>query len=155
MRTPIFHVALLSILLLVGAGCDEPKTIVVEDEYTLPPPRDGRMANGDLVLKGENLTIPPDFPSDVPVYPGASVDGVTKVAAADAAALLLTTMDRVDNVATWYDAQTAGMWTPVTTSTETNKATRKYKKPGYSLDVTIELKASVTSITAVRAKMVE
>lgn len=160
--------ALIASLTLVGAGCGtstektgEPKdedqkqerpTTETTTENEPAPPKDGRTASGDLVQRGENLTLPPDFPSEIPIYPGSSVNAVTLVTAVDAASVLLTTMTPIDAVVVWYDQQTTSMWTTRTATTATDKVMRVYEKPGFTLNVTIERKDGLTNITALRIK---
>jgi hypothetical protein len=136
------------------------EVITVKDERRLPADTTlgaggpaGSMA-GATVLKGEDVEIPPNFPGDVPRYPGAKASAVTILPNDAASSVLLITGDPVATVAAWYEANAAG-WAASAPESGTTREVRRFLKPGVTLTVTIELKLGRTEITAVRAKKEE
>ncbi|MBP7134427.1 hypothetical protein KBA73_04395 [Patescibacteria group bacterium] len=89
-RTLVLSLGFLSLL---GAGCSGASPAA----QNIPSP------GPETQLLGENLTIPSNFPQDLPRYPNA----LTKVAVGDAASYTLTqeTTDSVAQVASALDAQ--------------------------------------------------
>ncbi len=89
-RTLVLSLGLASLL---GAGCSGSSPAA--QNIPVPGP--------ETQLLGENLTIPTDFPQDLPRYPNA----MTKVAVGDAASYTLTqeTTDSVAQVSSALDAQ--------------------------------------------------
>jgi len=160
-RNHLVPASLLALTLLIGAGCSpdaaptealKPPQEEAQTPPAVPADDDGRTANGDLVQRGENLSLPANFPTDVPIYEGAAIEAVTTVAAADAASVLLTTTDPVTMVTQWYDARTSDGWSVRASTDATDKTTRAYEKPGYDLKMTIERKEGLTNITVLRVK---
>jgi hypothetical protein len=64
---------------------------------------------GQTFAIGESVTIPEDFPTDVPRYPNATPKSVSVVEARNDAALLLETTDTRTAITTWYTEEAVKM----------------------------------------------
>lgn len=102
--------------------------------------------NGETISFGENVTIPSDLPSDVPVYPGATAKSSSLSKNNTEAALVLSTSDDATKVRDWYkDEATKRGWTQtVSMELEANNFVLGYKmeKDGKSLTLSINIAPS-------------
>jgi hypothetical protein len=105
--------------------------------------------NGETASYGENVTIPSDFPSDVPVYAGGTVIAVTN--AADGASLTFTTSDSIDTVMTWYDSQLSD-WTKSADLAYSGSHTVQYEKDGVQIAVNASASGDTTSVVVIRTQ---
>lgn len=68
--------------------------------------------NGAKFSMGENLKLPENFPSDVPVYGSVSIKSTTVDPSKGSAFLIMTSKDKAEDVIAWYknEAKSKG-WT--------------------------------------------
>ena len=94
---------------------------------------------GSSMAYGENLTIPDDFPKDVPVYPGASVKGiVTSKEGGASYTLTLMSKDTNAKVIAWYqDKMKSDGWTEEASMSATGYETRSYQKDSLSIGLNV------------------
>lgn len=66
--------------------------------------------NGEVTTVGQNITLPDNFPKDVPVYPGAQITAVSVSTSGEKGAILNQhTTDDLSKAVAWYaDAMTKG-----------------------------------------------
>ena len=107
---------------------------------------------GSSVAYGENVTIPADFPKDVPVYPGAKAIGVVMTKTGDqGASLTLKTDDDTAKVIAWYEDQLKASWKQDSSFTANDTEIRSYSKGTAKIALTVSPgdndKGSVISIT--------
>jgi hypothetical protein len=69
-----------------------------------------KTADGSVVVSGEGVKVPEDFPRDVPVYPGSKLASAVSAAQSGAAGHMLTlqTSDSPDKVASFYKSKFPG-----------------------------------------------
>jgi hypothetical protein len=93
--------------------------------------------NNGSVQFGENVSIPDNFPKEIPILDGAKVVGVA-VTVDEGSWVSLTTDKTVDEVARWYDEQllSAG-WTVEGSYTARGMATKMYENGSMKLSVII------------------
>ena len=113
--------------------------------------------DGNVLSYGDNLTIPADFPKDVPVYAGAVVKGVTNNSSNGSvgATLNLEIADDATKVASWYDGQLKGAgFTQDSDLDASGTIVRMYSKANVTMSFTITTdseKANTTWVTVIRA----
>jgi hypothetical protein len=93
---------------------------------------------GNVTLFGENVTIPDDFPKDVPLYPGVKVTSVVMEKTGDKPSSLgLKMTDDVDKVVTWYAKTLKEQgWSEKSSFNAGEVQTRVYTKPKANLSLT-------------------
>lgn len=116
----------LVILPLAGLGCGQKVTEkLAEDQINRELDGQGEFAytgdgwqyedeeTGTQVQVGENVSIPDNFPDDVPLYPGAKARSVSYNPEQDLHGfVVLVTNDDVDTVMAWYaDQASKNGWT--------------------------------------------
>jgi len=93
---------------------------------------------GQTVAFGEDLKLPDDFPSDVPIYGGAKISAVTTNKQEGSANATLTSSDDKDAVLKWYeDKMKSDGWEEKNSSTINNVEFREYAKGKAKLAVSI------------------
>ncbi|TAK03683.1 hypothetical protein EPO34_00785 [Patescibacteria group bacterium] len=124
----------LAALILVGAGCGA---------STATNPLTGTTTYDDgagtRVQVGNGVSIPADFPADIPMYPGATV--VTAMTSAQegrqGASLMLTTPDAVAAASGWYEQELVGDgWEKSGNFAVNGSDMRAYEKGDAALSVT-------------------
>ena len=95
-------------------------------------------ATGKTVSVGAAVSIPAGFPSDIPVYPGATPTSLSLDPNKTDASLLLITKDGRNAIRDWYNAQaaTAGWETDGALETA-DQVLLSFKKDGAKLTVTV------------------
>jgi hypothetical protein len=73
---------------------------VGKDTWSITDPK-----TGQVIVAGENVTIPDGFPKDILIYPNGKVTSVQVISKDKDAALLATTMDSQATVRDWYIAE--------------------------------------------------
>lgn len=165
-------IAAVAALSLFGAGCFSAETITKKVQEKVAEGVASRAtggdvdvdtknnavtfknAAGDVVQFGENVTIPADFPKDVPVYPGSKAASVVISSSGDkSSSLSLKSSDDSAKVVKWYeDTLKAQGWTQEQTMTAAGVDLRNYKKDGVQLSVTVTSggEESTTVISLIR-----
>ncbi len=93
---------------------------------------------GNTVAFGEDLKLPDDFPSDVPIYGGAKVTAVTTNKQEKSANVTLTSTDAKDKVMKWYeDKMKADGWEEKNSSTINEVEFREYTKGQVKIAVSV------------------
>ncbi len=69
-----------------------------------------KTADGSVVVSGDGVKLPEDFPKDVPVYPGAKIASAVSSAQSGTSGHMVTleTSDSPDKIATFYKAKFSG-----------------------------------------------
>ena len=153
-------VASLAVLSLVGLGCNPMQS--VQDKVSqkvgdsiasgiLSQASGGKVDvngnEGNYTFKdnktgasysvGSNVTIPDNFPKDVPLYPGAKALTVSMGQASKSdASLTLQTSDDTQKVVKWYADQLKG-WKEASSYSMSGSEIRAYEKDTLKLNVTI------------------
>ena len=91
---------------------------------------------GNTVSFGENLSIPADFPKDVPIYPGSKASSIMSSQTDKTANATLTTSDDSATVIKWYEGQFSG-WKEDENSTINNVEVREYSKDTVKITVSV------------------
>ncbi len=108
---------------------------------------------GDFYMTGSNVTIPNDFPKDVPHYSGATTLAVSFTKKTNSGFLLEQTTDDVTKVADWYKSQLQGAGFTNDTDMDAGPAKIMSFKKGnvtVSVSITRDEETSKTSIQAAR-----
>lgn len=103
--------------------------------------------NGEMVSFGENVTIPSELPSDVPVYPGATAKSSSLSKNNTEAALVLSTSDDATKVRDWYkdEAAARGWKQTVSMELEANNFVLGYKMEKDGKDLTLSVNIAPSS----------
>jgi hypothetical protein len=93
---------------------------------------------GGSMAFGENVTIPDNFPKDVPVYPGARAIGIVmQQDGSKDSVLTLKSDDDVAKVMAWYADRLKADWKEDSSFTANNVEIRAYSKTSAKLSLTI------------------
>lgn len=93
---------------------------------------------GNTVAFGEDLKLPSDFPSDVPIYGGAKISAISTNKQEGSANATLTSTDAQDKVLKWYeDKMKADGWEEKNSSTMNNVEFREYEKGKVTIAVSV------------------
>ncbi len=118
----IIIVALFIAMLALGAtGCQRAVERAVEEATGIRVDEDGESVtitgSGDdgeeFTMEGSGGSLPSDWPSDVPVYPGAELESSTSMRIGDSLQMIVSwkTSDDVNDVYEWYrDELPAAGW---------------------------------------------
>ena len=106
----IFLLVSLSAMLAVGTlGCQRAAERVVEESAGVRIDDDGdtvtiQTEEGEATISGSDVSMPDDWPSDVPIYPGGELESSTSMRMGDSVqmAVTWTTSDDVTTVYEWY-----------------------------------------------------
>ncbi len=143
------HIALAGAsLLLLGAGCIPSPTHLVENAVVNSALGTKGTANvndngvsftgkdGQTLNIGNNVSIPSDFPKDVPILDGGTVAGVAT--SKDGSWISFTTDLSVDAAVKWYDDKlTAAGWEKQGTYSGAGTSTSAYTKDALSIGVVV------------------
>jgi hypothetical protein len=159
MKNRLALLASLASLLLVGAGCGQ--TIaenVTERRINSELGTNGSVdiddgtvnikTNEGVFTTGSNVKLPADFPSEIPVYPGANVLSASTMAADNSGSLVLSTPDKQDAVMAWYGDKLSG-WTKVGTNIYGAQTMVQYKKDEAEMTVMTGESDGMTSMTVI------
>ncbi|MBP7005644.1 hypothetical protein KBB27_00780 [Patescibacteria group bacterium] len=135
-------------LIVLGAGCGGSGTTVNPLTNTITSEDQA----GNTLVAGDNATIPANFPSDFPQYPGAKTIFAYTVAQDQSGSLMQETQDTLEQTQTNIERlmQTQG-YEKVTTSASPDIVILSFKKDTVRFQVNIARQASGTQIQSVRA----
>lgn len=105
--------------------------------------------NGETSMEyGEGVELPSDFPSDVPVYSGATVTG--KTTSTDGSTVSFSTDDSVSKVSSFYKKELEDEgWTEISTYESTDSIVLSYEKDEQQLSLSIYGDSSGTSFVII------
>lgn len=114
--------------------------------------------SGTKAAWGENVEIPDEFPSDLPVYENGTVVGVTvtTTGAAIGAWVSVSTTDTPSQAVSWYaDRLTSDGWTQQASYSMQDMEMRTFAKGGASITVSAGSSGTETGETVVTAARTE
>ncbi len=146
---PLFVLLILpAILLFPGCGTNR-VSVTKENGDVLLQDR----STNDSIKLGDNVTIPDDFPSDIPRYPGAITQFVTVVAQEHAHSMSQQTADDIPTVTAWIkqSLSTSG-YTGINEFTESSVAMLGFEKGtiSFQFQITRDNQQGKTNILTVR-----
>lgn len=100
--------------------------------------------DGNKVQYGNNVSVPSDFPKEIPVYANASV--LSTAMAADSSSITLQTSDKATDVLTWYESQLSE-WKKEASFDMQNVMARTYDKDGKKLVLSLSTQDAQTAIS--------
>lgn len=112
---------------------------------------------GDMMAFGENVTLPPEFPKDIPMYAGVKVVGLTISAkAGTGTSVTMKSESTKEKIVTWYAGQmkSAG-FTEESSMTAGNTDIRSYSKGSVKITLTVAFNSGETPesiITLIRTE---
>lgn len=172
MKSSITLAAALAVTLLAGFGCSPTERIAEEaTEAAINSELGGRgnveidegtvrfedEETGTTTAWGEDVDVPSDFPTDVPIYENGTVVGVTVTREGDAQGswISFTTSDSAAVAIGWYETRlVAAGWTQQASYSIQGTEMRSYAKGDATITVSAgsdESSKSQTVITVVRA----
>jgi hypothetical protein len=110
---------------------------------------DFRGENGERARYGQNVSIPSDFPTDVPVYDDAAVIATSQKA--EGVSLQFTTTDSAAEVIAWYKAQLDD-WKVVVEGNFTGAAIVQFEKDGVQIAVSTSGNDELTTVVVARTE---
>lgn len=127
-------------LILAGAGCGP--TI---SNGTVSVQQNGNSASytdtstNSQMNVGENVSLPPGFPTDVPQYPNGKLTSALNTGSGSTGSqLTFTTADSASTVAAWYNTTlTAAGWTSDSNYNASGMSIASYQKAGATISVTV------------------
>ncbi len=161
----------LAVVLLAGFGCSPTGRIAEEATEATINSRLGGSGNveidegtvrfedeesGTTTAWGEDVDVPEDFPSDVPIYENGSVVGVTVTREGDSqgAWISFATSDSATVAIDWYETRlVAAGWTQQASYSVQGTQMRSYAKDDATITVSVgsdESSESQTVITVIR-----
>lgn len=94
---------------------------------------------GASVVVGENVSLPSDFPKDIPQYPGTKILTASTDPNQGGAAVTFQSTDDVTKATKWYeDTLKAGGWTQSSSFTAGGSEIRAYEKGKVKMTFTIQ-----------------
>lgn len=152
-------ILLLSVMTLVGFGCSSPQVSLTDSTV-----QDGTIRlndnavtyedkeTGTQVQVGEQVTIPSNFPADVPIYDGDIAIIASSVSQQGEGSLMFNTNTGVQEVSDWYQSVLKkDGWSQETNMNFNNKFFQTYKKNQVVISLGISTEGDVTQVTLVRA----
>lgn len=110
---------------------------------------DYRGENGERAQFGENVTIPNDFPSDVPRYENATIIAVTQTDEGDS--LQFTTTDSAAVVMNWYKSELTN-WQIIVDGNYTGSHYAQYQNDGVVISISASGSENLTSVVITRTQ---
>lgn len=140
---------LLIPLTLIGAGCEKSLSERATEyavEKAVEQQTDGNVDldlndgqisytdnEGNKVQYGQNVSLPSDFPKDIPVYKGSTI--LTTATTSEGSYISLQTTDSATDVLAWYETELKG-WTKEESFDMQGLSARTFTKPGLKIVIT-------------------